>query len=514
MCVLPGASGYSETWDTDDPATASKLRGYAWPTGDGRLGTAMMSYRFEPAASSKTLPAGFSDSQADIARRTLRFDQPIQAGVNDLLAASGATGGRPYLGRALRRRALTNVDFDGDGKRDIAAWFPPTTTTGTGMFRVFTSRSNFTTQVSQSLGQLGDTPVVADYNGDGITDYAVLHDAGGGQPAALAWRWCTSTPGAPGAAATHDCSAPPSYPWGNRGDVPIPGTRLSPTSPAELTVYRPSDGVMYTSVPYTSSTGRPLGLPATAWGQTPYVANFDTHAGNDFAFYNPQTGLLSLWLSASNWTTRIDRPFCSGTACTYLPTGTGTPADRAGAVPIWGLTRMKLPHAGAFLALGTEAFGLWDPNAATWNVMWDPVGSSAIETHQWGNVGDILVSGSVGRGASEGSVFSGARSDLVAYRSNNTSGPAYLYRCPFPAGSYGCPVGADQSIVVPGGQRRSQAFAVTDMIGDGKPELCTFDPQMQRVWCATSDSGYATTVTMSFFSSTAPLYQLVGGQLL
>jgi hypothetical protein len=105
--------------------------------------------------------------------------------------------------------------------------------------------------------------------------------------------------------------------------------------------------------------------------------------------------------------------------------------------------------------LGDVGLGLWDPAVGSWNVMWSPLSSTTIETHD--------------------------------------------FRCAFPAGTAYCPGGsAGQTISVPFGEPRNGAFALADMVGDGKPEICTLAHEGMTVRCATSDSGYTTFIERSF----------------
>ena len=496
---MPGQpdAGYSETWS--NVTTPTKVRGYSWSTAEARRGSTVMPYRFIPPSSAPDWPAGYSDSEADLIRANLRYDMRIVNG--SYLQTAGATGGRPLLGRALRRRPAEMLDFDGDGKRDLAVWEPPTGAGGAqGVFRVFTSSSGFQSQITKVLGVLGDIPVPADYNGDGVTDFAVVHDAGGvaSNFGTMFWRTCTSQTQPPPTPATHTCPTPssPGAQWGDRGDLPLPGTRFDPAAPGEMTVYRPSDGNVYVR---NASTGVSSTI-STGWGtyndQAPFVGNFDGHPGSDVAVYDPRQEEFRLRLSGSSWGTQVLRTFCPGgpATCAFVAKGTGTSADRGGAVPIWGLqSALGWPYSGSGGALA-----LWDPSNGNWNVMWSPVTSGAIETHQWGVSSDTLVGDAVGLGPTP---EAGQRSHLVAYRSDSTGGPGVFYRCAFPSGATTCPGGgASQAISVVGGQRRTDVFAVANMVtpGDGMPELCAYAPDLGTVRCYTSDSGYAAAIVVTF----------------
>jgi len=80
----------------------------------------------------------------------------------------------PMLGNAVHRQVAEHVDFDSDGLRDIAVWYPPSASGEKGEFRVYLSSTNWDitpgTFLSMHLGEFGDVPLVADFNSDGVTD--------------------------------------------------------------------------------------------------------------------------------------------------------------------------------------------------------------------------------------------------------------------------------------------------------------------------------------------------------
>src|SRR5205085_2764063 len=94
----------------------------------------------------------------------------------------------PYL--------ATKIDFDGDGKTDLAIWRP-----STGVWWIFKS-SNLSTLTAQ-WGTLCEVPVPGDYSGDGKTDMAV-------------WRPATATFFIYDLATNSSTSKP----WGASTDVP------------------------------------------------------------------------------------------------------------------------------------------------------------------------------------------------------------------------------------------------------------------------------------------------------
>ena len=112
---------------------------------------------------------------------------------------------------------------------DIAVWRP---STGTWYIK-----SSFDGIVLYALsGTAGDTPVPADYDGDGLTDVAVWQSGSG------TWVITRSLDG-----------VTTQTQWGSPGDVPVPGD-YDGDGKIDLAVWRPGDGIWYI---INSSTGLP-----------------------------------------------------------------------------------------------------------------------------------------------------------------------------------------------------------------------------------------------------------------
>ena len=101
-------------------------------------------------------------------------------------------------------------DIDNDDKDDIIVWRPG----ASGVATYYGLRSSDFAAAIIPFGQTGDDPtVIGDYNGDGITDWAVYRDgASAGQQSTWFWRSAT------------DMAGTINYvPWGQNGDIAIPG---------------------------------------------------------------------------------------------------------------------------------------------------------------------------------------------------------------------------------------------------------------------------------------------------
>src|SRR5690606_28718142 len=119
--------------------------------------------------------------------------------INQLKPGAVASGRRPFLGAWNVREPGARVDFDYDFKRDLGYWLPPSSPGTKGRFKVLLSSKNYSTAAGQHIdaefGELGDVPVVGDYNGDGRTDFAIYQPGGGinrdnAADAQGYWRWC------------------------------------------------------------------------------------------------------------------------------------------------------------------------------------------------------------------------------------------------------------------------------------------------------------------------------------
>jgi hypothetical protein len=508
----PDDTCYTEVHTTGSPA----LKGTAFEFGTMN-GPNVMSY----TTLGGTGPRAFSDSQIAKIRRYIRWAVPApQASVDEMKPGLVLSSNLPRLGSWNLRETASKIDFDGDGKRDLGFWIPPTIAGVSGRFMVLLSSRNFSVEAGESMeiyfGEIGDVPVPADYGcavgqpgcttgaePDGRTDLAVFQPGGGynrNDPPALQafWRWCPTrglaeqmttcncaTAGCPTYFADCDnnpangCESRIATPWGLREDVPLPGTNFLGSSTTEVAIFRPrQDGRWVWRAAHSTSSGTAFNVGAR--GAVPLHGLYDNDALTDLAVYEPGQATFKMRLSSQSWATETSR--CFGTldgsgncVSNFIPKPSGTQGERAGALPLSG---MRYPRSGQ----PRRALSLWYAHDGTWNTMWDPIAGSAIQTCQWGGgTFDLPIPGI--------DFNQDGYSDMVVYwpPDNVTLGEVF--------GSSSSPSGCTGSgwlhVPIPGSPSiRQRVLAVQDRTGDAWEEILVIDPDMMRVRWFTSESGY------------------------
>jgi len=162
-------------------------------------------------------------------------------------------------------------DFNGDGRTDMVFF-----NSSTAEWVIHNSDN---TVSSLTFGAPGDRPLAADYDGDGVEDFTVIHNEGG----KLHWQTLFSYGGVVS-----------DVPWGMETDVPVQGD-FDGDGKADYAVWRAGDGAWYI---LASSTGQTLVYEWGAVGDKPVPGDYDADGRTDAAVFRPSNNALYIYSSS------------------------------------------------------------------------------------------------------------------------------------------------------------------------------------------------------------------------
>ena len=268
----------------------------------------------------------------------------------------------------------TRIDFDGDGKTDMAVF-----RSSTAYWYVLQSHNPQGAQLQQQYGALTDIPVPGDYDGDGNTDFAVFRPSNA--------TWYLSPSSGRGAQIQQQ--------FGGIGDIPVPGD-YDGDGKMDVAVFRPTNATWFIVL---SSTGQQI---QTQWGSPtdiPVPGDYDGDGKTDVAVFRPSTATWYV-VQSSN------------------PSG-----------PIlqqqYGEAGVDIPVPGDYDGDRKTDFAVFRPTSAVWYVLLS--GSGSQISPQWGGPGDIPVPGDYdGDGKTDVAVFRPSTAMWYAVQSSNPGGPPLI----------------------------------------------------------------------------------------
>jgi hypothetical protein len=477
---------FVRTFTTGDP----ELKGLAFVDADGNPGTNLMSYRGSRA--------NLSDSQIQTIREYLRWDVPIRAdslayvtaGYNEARygALTNLTGRRPRLGNFAPLSPARELDFDGDHRRDIVFFIPAFKIGEWSHFQIRLSTKGFSSAAGSAMeinfGQIGDLPVLGDYDGDGRTDIAVFQPGGGisrDDPTATRayWRYCVTASDP----LQTSCANPPApIAFGGRGDTPMAGYNFDGVGGSDLAVYRATTG---TAIVRDLSGGFTLSkqIGLVRGGVVPMPGSYDCDAKADLAVYEPSSAKLRVLLSGGQWSDPINHQLDTKLIPQPLPDGTAE--ARSGAIALGGMHAVRAcpTPLGVSVPRVLDSLAVYHPDDGSWNIVWNPTNATAPVTSCTLGGPDRYIP-MPGFDANDDGL-----SDLAVYRSSASTGGFGTFSIkPIDAACNGTSTTRASSLL---GAPRVRMFAVSDTTGDGKDDLVVVDQDAKQVRILTSESGYA-----------------------
>jgi hypothetical protein len=229
-------------------------------------------------------------------------------------------------------------DFDGDGKNDRAVIRPnPTLTTHLDWHWISSIDGQLRTTFTWGL--VSDQIAVADYQGDGLDDFAVwkFH----------VWPSTGTAPLNP---------PPPAISWGNTGSITA-SEDFDGDGTDDYALYRPSTGKW--SVKRSS-----LGNVHFTFGSVncrPVPGDYDNDGFADYGCRNPINGTWSIRHSTTAFVEQKQ----------------------------WGLPPGDIPVIGDFTGDGVLDFTVYRPSEGKWYT-WDRANNQQAPTTQWGLSGDFV----------------------------------------------------------------------------------------------------------------------------
>jgi formylglycine-generating enzyme required for sulfatase activity len=160
-------------------------------------------------------------------------------------------------------------DFDGDGKSDLALFCPATE----AVWYVLASGGTNNASDPHHLGTYDSIPVTGDYDGDGVTDFAVFRSLGDGKNAL--WEVHKSSDG----------TTIGPLGWGSAGAIPAPAD-FDGDGKTDMAVYLADGGRWYIMFSATNTTNADNPIAFGYPGARPAGEDYNGDGQGDYALYD------------------------------------------------------------------------------------------------------------------------------------------------------------------------------------------------------------------------------------